>query len=368
MLSKLEGKKVIYLFTPGPIGGAEKIVLFGVKALIEEKIEVEIWIIKEERVPHIAEAFIKLLNAEGIKPKVFSTHQIYDRGLLKGLKASFSETRPYIIHAHGFKAAFYAHFSSPQSAKLVVTHHGKTGHTLKVKIYEFIEDQIMKRSDAVIAVSQDMKRVLSKSGINKNKIMVVENFMTTKILPKKSTDTMPLKLLFVGRLSPEKGCSVLIDAMKLVKKDDFCLTILGEGMERENLQQKVKDLELSGAITFTGFKQNVNEYLSVCDAVVMPSFREGQPLTLIEACCMGLPVVASNVGGIPELVMENQNGHFCAPGNPQDLSQALIKLLSNIKALRSSAEALSPGYIERFSSRAWAKNTISIYETVLSQL
>jgi glycosyltransferase involved in cell wall biosynthesis len=100
----------------------------------------------------------------------------------------------------------------------------------------------------------------------------------------------------------------------------------------------------------------------------MPSFREGQPLTLIEACCMGLPVVASNVGGIPELVMENQNGHFCAPGNPQDLSQALIKLLSNIKALRSSAEALSPGYIERFSSRAWAKNTIRIYETVLSQL
>jgi glycosyltransferase involved in cell wall biosynthesis len=367
-MPKLKGKKVIFLFTPGPIGGAEKIVLYGVKSLIEAKIDVEIWVIKEERVPHIAEAFIKLLSAEGIKPTIFSSHQIYDRGLLKQLKTSFSEKRPDIIHAHGFKAAFYAHFTTPKAAKLVITHHGKTGHTLKVKIYEFIEDQIMKRSDAVIAVSQDMKNVLSVSGIDKNKIMVVENFMTTKVLTKKPTDTMPLKLLFVGRLSPEKGCSVLIDAMKLVQKDDFCLTILGDGLEREMLQKKVKDLELSGAITFAGFKQNVNDYLSICDAIVMPSFREGQPLSLIEACCMGVPVIASNVGGIPELVMENQNGHLCAPGNPQDLSQALIKLLSNIKGLSTAAEALSSSYVERFSSQTWAKKTISIYESVLSHL
>ena len=337
-MHKLQGKKIIFLFTPGPIGGAEKIVLYGINALIKEKVDIALWVIKEERVPHVVEEFIELIKDEGINPLIFSSHRIYDRKLLKNLRNSFSKSSPAIIHAHGFKAAFYAHFSAPKSSDIIITHHGKTGHTLKVKLYEFIEDQMMKRSEAVIAVSQDMKKKLSTAGIKENKIVVVENFMTTTIVPIVPNNKLPIKLLFVGRLSPEKGCSILIEAMIKLDQKKFNLTVLGDGVEKVELQRKVKEFGLNESITFTGFKKNVNEYMSACDAIVMPSFREGQPLTLIEACCMGLPVVASNVGGIPELVKENINGYLCRPGDPSELALALEKLSQNLVTVQISAK------------------------------
>jgi glycosyltransferase involved in cell wall biosynthesis len=365
-MNKLAGKKIVFLFTPGPIGGAEKIVLFGVKALRDAGIDVSLWVIKEERVPHVADAFIDLLNRNGIIAKIFSSHQIFDNKLLKQLSKSFEESAPDFIHAHGFKAAFYGKLSAPKRSHLVITHHGKTSHTLKVKVYEFIEDQIMKRAAAVIAVSQDMKKGLVKAGIAANKISVVENFMTSSIIPKTPNEKETIQLLFVGRLSPEKGCSVLIEAMKHLEKERFHLTVLGDGVERENLHKRVMDLGLTKSITFTGFKQNVNEYMAASDVIVMPSFREGQPLTLIEACCMGIPVVGSNVGGIPELVIENKNGYLFRAGDSLEMSQVLNKLLLNIKTLQKTAEDSKSDYVDRFSGKTWAKRTITVYERLLS--
>jgi glycosyltransferase involved in cell wall biosynthesis len=366
MIQKLKGKKVVFLFTPGPLGGAEKIVLYGVKALLDVGTNVELWIIKEERVPHVAEKFIDLVQKTGINPKVFSSFNIFDRNLLRSLKTNFKDLNPAVIHAHGFKAVFYGKLAAPQSSQLVITHHGKTSHLFKVKVYEYIEDQIMKRASAVIAVSHDMKRTLVKAGINESKTRVVENFMTSNSLDKVPSVSEQVRLLFVGRLSPEKGCSILIDAMKNLDQLKFHLTILGDGVEREALEKKVIEQGLSNNISFTGFRQNVNEYMALCDAVVMPSFLEGQPLTLIEACCMGLPVVGSNLGGIPELITENINGYLVPAGNSFELSQALNKLLLNLKILQKTAEDLKADYVARFSSEAWASKTIAVYEMVLS--
>lgn len=367
-MGKLDSKKIIFLFTPGPIGGAEKIVANGIRALIEEGVDVSLWVIKEERVPHVTEAFVQLLNEISVVTRQFSSYKIFDRTLLANLKLALSEVKPDIIHAHGFKAAFYGKLSAPASTALIITHHGKSAHTLKVRLYEFIEDQIMKSSSAVIAVSQDMKRTLTKVGIKESNITVVENFLTTEIIKKQPTDESTLKILFVGRLSPEKGCSILVEAIKKLEKEKIVLTILGDGIERENLEIKVKELNLDQIIHFAGFKQNVNEYMASSDAIVMPSYREGQPLTLIEACCMGLPVVASNVGGIPDLIIENENGYLFAAGDPFQLAQTLKKLLANIGTLKSKAEKLAPVYEERFSRRNWAENTAKVYEMVLSQL
>jgi glycosyltransferase involved in cell wall biosynthesis len=99
----------------------------------------------------------------------------------------------------------------------------------------------------------------------------------------------------------------------------------------------------------------------------MPSYREGQPLTLIEACCMGLPIVASRVGGIPDLVVENKNGFLCQAGNVIELSETLVKFSENVKDLQDQANQLKSKYNERFSSKTWATNTIKVYEIVLSQ-
>jgi glycosyltransferase involved in cell wall biosynthesis len=188
----------------------------------------------------------------------------------------------------------------------------------------------MKKADAVIAVSQDMKKMLQNDGVKQSKLHVIENFMTTTTYPalKKSSET--LKFLFVGRLSPEKGCDVLIQALN----KDMELTIVGDGVDRKRLE----DLSRGLKVHFLGFRNDVANIMSEHDVVVMPSYREGQPLTLIEACCLGLPVVASDVGGIPELIKNGENGLLCESGNSSALRDNLVKMQNEFKKFSGEAQ------------------------------
>src|SRR5690606_12954030 len=103
-------------------------------------------------------------------------------------------------------------------------------------------DQIMKRSHAVIAVSESMKQSIIESNVNQDLIHVVVNFLTsTSIACSEAKSAERVKLLFVGRLSPEKGCHILIRAMKLLPQDEFNLTIVGEGIERIALEKLAQD-------------------------------------------------------------------------------------------------------------------------------
>lgn len=354
------------LFTPGPMGGAERIVASGMKALLVSGTTVELWVIKEERVPEVAEKFLHYISEFGIPYKVFSSKNIADFKLISELRTALKKEQIKIIHSHGFKATLYGKLALSGSKKLIVTHHGKTGHTLKVKVYEFLELQVMKRASAVIAVSQEMKTMLLGSGIKHAKCHVVENFMTSPLLHQIPRHQASKKLLFAGRLSPEKGCSVLIEAMDKVRSLDLHLTILGDGVEMAKLQARTKELGLNENISFLGFKSNVNEYMVTSDALVMPSFREGQPLTLIEACCLGIPIVASNVGGIPELV--TKNGLLHKSGDVDGLANVLKELDGRIVELKWVANQMKTDFVNRFSAATWACRTLEIYENVLSQL
>lgn len=362
---KLNDHKIIFLFTPGPIGGAEKVVIGGIEALRHSGLNVELWLIREERVHHVPDAFIELASQSNITCRTFSSHSIFDLNLLMELRKAFNEAAPTIVHAHGFKAAFYGKLSAPGT--FIITHHGKTGHTLKVRIYEFLELLMMKRSAAVIAVSNEMKNMLVSSGVESKKVHLVENFLTLKPAPRDAINGNKLDLLFVGRLSPEKGCQVLIEALIKMNDPEIKLTVLGDGVERQNLANMVNNSSSKDKITFLGFTKEVAQHMSKADALVMPSFREGQPLTLIEACIMGLPVIASNVGGIPELVRNNQNGFLFEAGNVNDLIEKLVKFKNNKVALNKSAEEMKKSYSERFDSETWSRNTQKIYQTVLSQ-
>lgn len=363
-MSKLDQQKVIFLFTPGPIGGAEKVVASGLKALLTKGIKASLWVIKEERAPEVTEAFISLLKSEGVPFKIFSSRGIFDSLLLKQLKSAFKTETPSIIHAHGFKAAFYGQLAKPQNSNFIITHHGKTSHTFKVKVYEFIELQMMKRASAVIAVSAEMKSMLIQDGVKADNIQVVENLMTSQVVNQSRLRDEKLKLLFVGRLSPEKGCLVLVEALKLLPKHHFEVSVLGDGVQRNELEIQARDSN----IVFLGFRKNVVEIMAQHDALIMPSYREGQPLTLIEACCMGMPVVASHVGGIPELINDGTNGILFEAGNAKKLSEALIQLETHFSKLKETAEAQKQQYIQRFSAENWADRSVKVYEIVLSQL
>ena len=209
----------IHLFVPGPFGGAEQVILTGLEKLKNE-VKIELWIIKEKRVPQYAEYLLNEVIKRDIPYRIFEVDGIFDIKLIKKLKGSLPIDSIY--HAHGLKASFYAYLSK-NSSPLIITHHGDTSHTLKVKVYEAIQRFIMRRANLVLAVSNQMKLDLEAYKI---KSIVVENLLSFGNIPleiiekKKSTS-----LVVIGRLSPEKGIDTLISALEGI--ENVKLDIIG---------------------------------------------------------------------------------------------------------------------------------------------
>lgn len=344
--------KVIHLMAPGPFGGAEKVVTAGASELSELNVDIEVWVIKELRQPHHAEEFIAHLPTE-MKTRRFETSGAISLGLFTALSKAFRKLPTNaIVHTHGFKAAAYASFARPPGLH-IHTHHGNTSHTLKVRLYEAIERWIMRRIPEVHAVSETMHATLRKEHILSN--CVPNPLLLTPVSP--LPFSTPLKLVFVGRLSPEKGLDVLLQALRGFTKDQLSLTVVGDGGERAKLEAMADE-----KVTFVGFQKNVADFLAQAHALVLPSLREGLPLTLIEATACGLPVIASRVGGVPELITEGENGILVTPGEVVELSEAMATLLLDYPRFRTGALRSSILIQTKYGLRGWAEKTISSYK------
>lgn len=355
--------KVIHLFAPGPIGGAEKVVSSGVNELTRLGSDTELWIIREARNPRWATDFQKLLGP-AVKTRFFDCSRAFDLSLIRQLRTALASQKT-LLHTHAFKASFYGHAAKSSTTKHIHTHHGQTAHTLKVRLYESIEMHIMKRADQVHAVSTAMEKQLRDQHIRR--LVLVENPLVIKASRLQGERPLGNSFLYVGRLSHEKGVDVLLRAMQQAQRTHDCsLTIVGDGAERQDLEQLAQSLGLKQTI-FRGFQSSVLEFLQTADALVMPSRREGLPLTLIEALCCGLPIIASNVGGIPDFVSSGKNGLLCEADNVSALAEQLCAFLNDREKFSLEARAQMENLTKRFSIEEWVAKTLGHYRSVLSQ-
>ena len=149
----------------------------------------------------------------------------------------------------------------------------------------------------------------------------------------KKSDT--INLIFVGRLSPEKGVNIIIQALSEVVKEinNIKLTIVGDGPRKAFLESEVEQYNLGNHIAFIGAvpEREVFDRMGECDMLVLSSFMEGIPMVLMEAMALELPVVAPRVAGIPELVIDNENGLLFDPANADQLSEKIIMLAKDSK-------------------------------------
>jgi glycosyltransferase involved in cell wall biosynthesis len=145
------------------------------------------------------------------------------------------------------------------------------------------------------------------------------------------------KLLFVGRLAAVKGVPVLLEALAEARRTrpDLTLTLVGDGPDRAALETQASDLDLAGAVTFAGYRSqsDVAELLARHDALILPSFAEGVPVVLMEAMAAKMPVIATAVGGVSELVEDGTNGYLVAPGDGAALRAAILRVMED-SALR----------------------------------
>ncbi|WP_366942877.1 glycosyltransferase family 4 protein [uncultured Roseobacter sp.] len=171
--------------------------------------------------------------------------------------------------------------------------------------------------------------------IHWTKLRIVHCAVTLDRYDKETAAPARKRIIFVGRLAAVKGVRVLLEAFALAQRahPDAELILVGDGVERHDIEAHSKALGCDGAVRFTGYlsQPEVTAELAQADIFALPSFAEGVPVVLMEAMASRLPVIATRVAGIPELVIDGQNGYVVPPGDVGAFSAALITLLDDPK-------------------------------------
>jgi glycosyltransferase involved in cell wall biosynthesis len=170
-------------------------------------------------------------------------------------------------------------------------------------------------------------------------------------------------LLVVGRLEPQKGHRVLLDAMPEIRRrfPRVRLVCVGEGSLRDSLEAQVRALAIEDAVRFVGYWPDVRDWLAIADLSVLPSFHEGMPVTPVESLAAGCPVVATAVDGTPEVVVHEQTGLTVPPGDAGALANAVCRLLGSPDLRRQLASAGRAWVLDRFSSQRMVERTQNFY-------
>ena len=196
-----------------------------------------------------------------------------------------------------------------------------------------ISKLVLKNADAVIALTEDMKKEIKKSyDID---ISVIPNGINLKNFENISKEKIRSKdgkiILFVGTLRPVKGVRYLIEAMKIIRQrnPNTRLMLVGDGEDREKLEGLVGEFDLKKCVSFVGRVQNekVPVYMAASDVFVLPSLSEGFPVVSLEAMASGLPIIATNVGGLPEVVQNGENGFLIEPRNSEEIAEKILLIL-----------------------------------------
>jgi glycosyltransferase involved in cell wall biosynthesis len=285
-----------------------------------------------------------------------------------------------IIHCHGYKANILMGML-PACFRVIpylVTIHGWTSikKFSKMWIYGWSEALFAKRADMATVVSTAMKNHPRISAVGL-KTIVIHNGIPQVGLPQKVPPPpnnlfhcfshKGFKILAIGRLSPEKGFDLLVNAIsKLINNGhDISLVIIGEGAERKRLENLAQIRGVADKVFFTGYLDQASRYLRHFDLFVISSITEGLPITLLETMQAGVPIVATRVGGIPEVLDNGKYGLLVDPGNENELADAITKLYNSPEKRNEMRKAAREAVKHDFSSENMERDYREVYEKLV---
>ena len=299
-----------------------------------------------------------------------TTYFVYLWSIFWGFRKLLHEGwKPDIIHAHVFSAGVPAVIIGKiYKIPVVITEHYTSFSRHTLGKFNILKARFaMNRAKIILPVSGDLEKAIKSYGI-KNKFEIVPNVVNTEMFypSLQKTNNKIKKMLFVALLSPQKGVSYLLQALAQLKqkRQDFVLDIVGDGPNRKEYEKLSKELSLEGIVKFHGLKTKLEiaEFMRNSDFFVLPSLWENLPCVLVEALTSGLPIIASNVGGISEIVNKDV-GILIPPKDIEVLTKAIDYMLDHYQEY--SSENISRHAKENFSYEAIGGKIDKIYKEVI---
>jgi glycosyltransferase involved in cell wall biosynthesis len=285
----------------------------------------------------------------------------------------FLRLGPDIVHTNSSKAGFLGRFAAWVTGVPIrlFTVHGWafSAHTgLASLLYRWADRLARLVTTCVVCVCENERRKgLAARTCHESRTRVIFNGIEVGALPPARPPSHQPMLISVGRLKAPKDFVTLVRALALLEKGSFRALIVGEGPDRSRLQASLEELGLVHAVELVGERRDVASLLAAADVFVLASSSEGLPVSILEAMAAGLPVVATRVGGVPELVEHGKTGLLVPPGDPQSFAAAVSELLADEDA---RAEMGAEGYRrarERFHINELRRAHIWLYRSLLAE-
>lgn len=277
-----------------------------------------------------------------------------------------------IIHSHGKGAGVYSRLLGMLTRKPVVhTFHGfhyKHLGLLKRSAYLFIERFLSFFTSAFINVSLSEKKSCLETGVFSDaKSVIIHNGVQIPGFKKRVLNPDCVKLINVSRLSAEKGVDVLIDIAFLLASrfSDFKLVIVGDGPERTVLQNKTIELGISSHVEFLGYRKDIPSLLDTADIFITASKGEGLPISVLEAMAHSLPVIASDVTGNCDLIVNNDTGFLFDLNNPVEAVDIILDLISGKRYYELVSKNAYRNVTSNFTVDSMCDKTYDIYRQLL---
>ena len=365
-----EPMRLLYLITRAHEGGAQAHVLTLIRGLVDQ---FEITLASGEH-GYLTEGAAQLgVPVHIVEDLVTPISPLRDWRAAGRIRDLISQVRPDLLHTHSFKAGMLGRLAARTSGiPAMFTAHGwafADGVSAARKAFAIPSEWLLARtSTGIITVSEADYRLGLRYGIGRPpKMNKVLNGVEPLELPARARPVPSVpRVVMVARFDRPKEQSLLVRAMAAVEQP-YELWLVGDGRLREAVEAEARTLGLGSRVRFLGTCRNVPEILAEADIFVLASRSEGLPMSILEAMRAGLPVVATNVGGVPEAVQSHVTGFLVARGDAAGLRRRIVDLLEQPALRARMGQAGRTRFEREFSSQVMVEGTRSVYEQLVPE-
>ena len=357
-------------------GGAQKLVTAFVTSAGAYGIEPVVITLREGGSPGI----LKSIQAAGVEVISIPSRSLFDLKRLRWLAKFFRESKIDIVHTHLLYANILGSIASRLAKVPVVCTLHSTQFTKRRRphmVFTLLEDLCLRSfADRILAVGEKVAAAHRRHYPGRSVDVITNGIPKPKFPSAQERERLRREItgdgsnsvvITVGRFTSAKGYDDMLEAFHLLCKraPNPKLMMVGSGPNADIIKNQIEDLDLRQSVILTGEREDVPQLLALSDVFASSSHREGLPLAVLEAMMAGLPVVATSVGDIPNVVTK-ETGVVVPPHRPELLAEALEDLLKNPQKRQAMGQAAYRRAMNEFSLDAWMKKHLALYREMLA--
>jgi len=293
-----------------------------------------------------------------------------DLGALLELVGVIRRERPAIVHAHSAKAGVLARIAAAlcRTPVRVYTSHGwsfRAEHGGRARFYRLVERLVGRLTTVVVCPAEtELEAGVAAGSCRRDRAAVIRTGVAVRPAQRRPGRARPT-LISVGRMKAPKDFRTLIEALALLGELEYEAVLVGDGPDQAELASLARQRGLEPRVRFAGARDDVAEMLDAADCFVLSSRSECLPVSILEAMAAGLPVVATGVGGVPELVDDGVSGFLAPPGDASALAAALRRVLADADLRRRLGEAGRREVLGRYDLESYRRGHRELYRSLL---